>query len=227
MTRQVPAQGADGQEGTALASAAGTVTAMNHDARPAHRPTTPLEVSSVKSRTAFPATLAAALAAVALLAGCSSPAATPEPKPSSTAATQSGEPSAPAEPVPSASPANEFSQEVDGVLYEGTEVAPARVGADAPGQPPAAEAQLTRENYEQLATEQDKYVVYVFEDVDDGGYLWKVFGQSRHGSFRQLSWSLDSGEAGRYGASAEAQAAQFVVDGRVLDRSEYLLFVEP
>lgn len=133
-------------------------------------------------------------------------------------------------PEPSPEPTtnvDEYSQEINGVLYQGTEKAPVRIGTDAPGEAPALQAEVTRETAEELAEGGDKYLVYVFPGLDDGGFLWKVFGMSRHGSFRPLSASLDAGAAGRFPTRDQALAGPFLIDGRGLDRAEYLLFVEP
>ncbi len=162
-----------------------------------------------------------------LLTACSGttePADTP-----TTGATAVVETTAPAEtpspePVETGPVADEYSQVIDGVLYQGTEIAPVRIGTDTPGQPPALEANFPRdEQWKDRATDADKYVVAVGQDLD-GGWLWKVHGMSRHGSFRELD---DNGyKSGIYLPSREAAAAgPFTVDGRVLDRAEYVLIV--
>lgn len=186
-------------------------------------------------------TTAAALVgalALGLLAGCGSdsPAA---PTPSATAAEMTA-PAAPvaAEPAetttppveptetpaePAAPEADAFSQVVDGVVYQGTEKAPVRIGEDTPGQAPAVEASITVENWDTASQDADKYLVYVSPRLD-GGVMYKVFGMSRHGSFRELD-NKDY-EWRTYTTRDEALAAPKIVDGRELDRAEYSLFVE-
>lgn len=119
--------------------------------------------------------------------------------------------------------ADEFSQVINGVLYVGTEKAPVRIGTDTPGQAPALEANFPRDDaWKQRATDADKYVITVGQG--SGGWLWKAFGLSAHGSFRELA---NSGyQAGTYLPSREVAAAgPFVIDGRTLDRAEYVLVV--
>ncbi|ACZ22776.1 hypothetical protein Sked_28740 [Sanguibacter keddieii DSM 10542] len=174
--------------------------------------------------------------ALALITGCSSnsPA---EPAPSATAvettvpaapvAAESAEATpAPAEtteaPVEPAAPeVDEFSQVVDGVVYQGTEKAPVRIGEDTPGQAPAVEPEITVENWDTRTQEADKYLAYVAPI--DGGYYYKIFGLSRHGSFRELD-NKDYGNR-TLPTLEEVLAAPMLVDGRVLDRSEYVLWV--
>lgn len=178
-----------------------------------------------------------ALALAFLVSGCSSdsPAA---PTPSATAA-ETMVPAAPvaAEPAetttapvetteapvePAAPEVDEFSQVVDGVVYQGTEKAPVRIGEDVPGQAPAAEAGLVREGSMQYTEDAGKYMVYVSPGSD--GYFWKVFGMSRHGSFRELDTQDYSWRT--FATRDEAVAAPKTVDGRELDRAEYLLAVD-
>lgn len=176
--------------------------------------------------------------ALALITGCSSnsPA---EPAPSATAvettvpaapvAAESAEATpAPAEtteaPVEPAAPeVDEFSQVVDGVVYQGTEKAPVRIGEDTPGQAPAAEAGLVREGSSEYAQAQNKYIAYVFESPGTG-VIYKIFGLSRHGSFRELDNKDYSSRT--FASLDDALAAPKVVDGRELDRAEYMLFIE-
>src|SRR5690606_20802571 len=120
-------------------------------------PTT-MEVSSVRSskKKILPAHLLGALLAAALLSGCST---SPEPQTSptpdvTTTATPQPDPAEPTSPVasspgvveqdkpvpaaPTRPAVDDFSQVIEGVLYQGTEKAPVRIGADTPGQPPVA-----------------------------------------------------------------------------------------
>lgn len=179
-----------------------------------------------------------ALALGLLISGCSSdsPAA---PTPSATAA-ETMVPAAPvaAEPAettpppvettetpaePAAPEADAYSQVVDGVVYQGTEKAPVRIGEDTPGQAPAAEAGLVREGSSEYAQAQNKYIAYVFESPGTG-VIYKIFGLSRHGSFRELDNKDYSSRT--FASLDDALAAPKVVDGRELDRAEYMLFIE-
>ncbi|NYI59167.1 hypothetical protein [Cellulomonas soli] len=132
----------------------------------------------------------------------------------------------PAPDATTAPVADAYSQVINGVLYQGTETAPVRIGTDTPGQAPAYEVEFLaagREGSTARAEASGKYLVYV-STASSGGYQWKVFGLSKYGSFRELS---NFG----YGASTiptreEAAAGPFTVDGRALDRAEYLLAVD-
>lgn len=154
----------------------------------------------------------------------------------SAAGTPAAQPDVAPEPTEEAAPApvaDEHSQVVNGVLYQGTEIAPVRIGTDTPGQVPAAEAGfVAAEGWEGYAEQADKYVVSLFPGYSDNaggtegghvvGWTWKVFGLSRHGSFRELDSS--GYERGVYLPSREAAlAGPYSVDGRVLDRAEYIL----
>lgn len=166
------------------------------------------------------------------LAACGLPAeAEPATRPVSSAPAPSPPPTADPEPVLPV--ADEFSQVIDGVLYQGTQKAPVRIGTDTPGQPPAAEAGYPsgQESWDEYAQQADKYVVTMAPGYSDNaggtngghvvGWLWKVFGLSQHGSFRELD---NSGyQAGTYLPTREAVlAGPYTVDGRVLERAEYI-----
>jgi len=182
------------------------------------------------------ATIAIALVGAAALAGCSNGATVPEPTDTATSAMQvpddpttapvaggptTAPPTNPTTPPPP--PADENSQVIDGVLYQGTPIAPVRIGDDTPGEAPQAEQGFTSTKWQEYAQNANKYVVSVFQ-TRDGGWIWKVFGLSRHGSFRELG---NSGyQAGHFLSSREeAAAGPFIVDGRELDRAEYILHV--
>lgn len=174
------------------------------------------------------AVIAAVPLAVALtLTGCTTSTESEASAPSTAAATLAAtdDNSTPAE-VPAETPAgpvaDDYSQVVNGVLYQGTATAPVRIGTDTPGQPPAAEATFTREGWKDWVKANNKYAVSVAEG--DGGWLWKAFAVSQYGSVREIS---NSGyQSGTYLPSREAAAAgPFVVDGRTLDRAEFVLVV--
>ncbi len=140
---------------------------------------------------------------------------------------------APAEPTSEATEApapeaDEYSAVIDGVLYQGTASAPVRIGNDTPGKAPAADTgKVPRTELEDTAIAADKYVVYVGRG--DAGFIWKVFGMSRFGSFRELSHGGLSGGVGEtavskpYATVGAALDAPKVVNGRELDRAEYIL----
>ena len=176
--------------------------------------------------------LVGALTTMCLFAGCaavlsSTPAVSESPTATAPASSTSPEPAqeatqTPGEPTPQEPIADEYSQVIDGILYQGTKLAPVRIGTDVPGSPPeAASREPGRMEIEAFAEAENKYLVYVFYSTfsQSGGYS-KVFGTSPHGSFRQLSMShaLESLD--------EAIAYPPTVDDRVLDRAEYLLFIE-
>lgn len=192
----------------------------------ASRATFSTEVRSVKShKTHAVLTLGGAMATGALLAGCAvgTPQSAPAASPTDSATTQaasvaSTDPTA--EPTPEVV-ADEWSQVVDGVLYQGTEIGPVRIGTDTPGQPPAMEPQLPRgAEAEPFTIAANKYLAYVFFSPMSGEAYWKIFGMSRFGTYRQLVMSdpLPSLDA--------ALAAPYVVDGRTLDRAEYMVYIE-
>ena len=181
-------------------------------------------------------TLVALALAGGLLTACSTPAsATPAPAlTSSTTAPVTAATSAPAAttaPAPAPVVADQYSQvTAGGVLVQGSEAAPVRIGTDTMGQAPAVEAQMlpastppAKRNGSALAEANNKYFVYIFKSA--GGWVWKIFGMSPYGSFRVRS---DSGyQAGHYLATRnEALAGPFAVGGRVLDRAEFLEFAE-
>lgn len=145
--------------------------------------------------------------------------------------------------------ADEHSQVVDGVLFQGTERAPIRIGTDVPGQPPALQAQVDPPGTNPadriigtLAEEQDKYLVYIAPTWSDGvggtnggtqtGWMWKLFGLDRFGSFRELSHAGLASTRGEtissepYLSEQAALDAPKMLDGRVLDRAEYVILVE-
>lgn len=147
-------------------------------------------------------------------------------------------PGGPAETVPAA---DEFSQVVGGTLYQGTEKAPVRINTDTPGQPPAAEAgapdyATDPEGMVGYAASADKYLVLVMGTYTDGvggtmggtlkGYGWSAYQQNAYGNFRGLNQQgITSGDP--YPTAEAAAAGPFTVDGRTLDRSEYIMQVVP
>ena len=166
----------------------------------------------------------AALALVAALAftGCSGNSSTAT-SPAVTATAVTTEAPAPVETTPAvvAPVADANSAVIGGVLYQGTAIAPVRIGTDTPGAAPAAEAGFAANaTWKDYVTTADKYAVSVGKG--DGGWIWKVYGMSRYGSFRELG---NSGypEGVYLPSRAAALAGPFIVDGRTLDRSEYIL----
>lgn len=184
--------------------------------------------------------------AVGALASCSRDSgATPDPTPSvSVTPTESpilSETQAPAtDPADTEIVADQFSQVIDGVLYQGTEKAPVRIGTDTPGQPPAAEATTPEFDRSTLDTTPltnaaiaaDKYLIFVMDNYTDGvggtaggtlrGYGWVVYQTNAYGNFKGLSQQgFTSGEP--FPTIEAAVAGPFTVDGRVLDRAEYVV----
>lgn len=179
-----------------------------------------------------------ALAVAALLgvtAACGTPVepAVPSPSRASTATpTQVPSPT----PTPTPTPvADEYSQVINGILYQGTQKAPVRIGTDTPGQPPAVEQawvdewHANREGSNERLEATGKYGVLVFEG--DDGWIWKVFGTDPWGDFSQLAYSglsgpLTEGQWEPYPSLQAALDSPKTLDGRVLDRAEYVLAVD-
>lgn len=171
---------------------------------------------------------------VAVLAGCSN-GSTPQGNetPTTPAVTQTDEPTEKPEVTETAEPTekpavDEFSQEIDGKVYQGTEKAPVRIGTDKPGEIPALQkSNPPLSKGEDMAAEQNKYVVLVGKDPESGMWNWKVRGVSRHGSFRDIerSWESLGSEKGNFKSAKAAMADGFTADGRILDRAEYMLAV--
>ena len=106
-----------------------------------------------------------------------------------------------------------------------TQFADAAIGTDTPGQAPAAEKGFTvGAGAPAYLAEQDKYGVTVSYIRTEGGWMWKVFGPTERGSLRELA-SSGYGEGDLLPTKAAALAGPFVVDGRELDRAEYVLVV--
>jgi len=181
-------------------------------------------------------TAIAAVLTLGVLAACSSDV-TPDPVATAPAATQSPAlektaETAPVEETP-AQPeivADEFSQVVDGVLYQGTEKAPVRIGDDTPGSAPAIDAQIPdvtnlasgwADQMTQVVAS-DKFVVRLTYHGTGGtrdGYNWAVIAENAYGNVKVL-------ESGPVVQSIdEAAAGPFTLDGRTLDRAEYVLIV--
>lgn len=177
------------------------------------------------ARTWAMVTVAFAVAATLTACAPAEPVSTEPTDPPSASTSAPGEPAAPVTPEPAPVPvADEFSQIVDGVLYQGIEGAPVKIGTDVPGQPPADEELMVPGIGETMAKSHNKYLVYVSLSDDRSTYLWKTFGMSRHGSFRSLDSAGYNGSA-KIPTEADALAAPKTASGRVLDRSEYFLGV--
>ena len=180
----------------------------------------------------LPALAALALAG-ALLTGCASSApatpaavtATTTAAPATAAASSTSAPTATT--TPAAPVADKFSQVVNGHLYQGTQAAPVKIGTDTPGAPPAAQASLpaTLPAATALAKSSGKYLVlvtlrYAPDDMmaqrPPVGYYWAIYGVNEYGTWRALV-------KGDVATKAEGLAAPKVLDGRELDRSEYIL----
>lgn len=182
-------------------------------------------------------TAIAAVLALGALAACSSDI-TPEPVATTPVATQAPEPAETTEPAPvettPAEPevvADEYSIVIDGVLYQGTEKAPVLIGEDTPGLAPAIDAQVPDTTTvaggwaEQGAqvVEAGKYLVRVTVHMNQAnvldGYNWAVIAENDYGNIKVL----ESGPA--VATIDEAAAGPFTLDGRTLDRAEYVVIV--
>ena len=197
------------------------------------------KITMTANRT-LPALITLALAAT-LLTGCASatpatpatPAAlTTAAAPAAAAATSSA-PAPTATNAPAAPVADKNSQVVDGKLYQGTELAPVKIGADTPGQAPAiqASAPKTLQGAGATAKAAGKYLVsiaprYAQSGGQGGvvGYSWAIYGYNEYGTYRAIAdQGLTNGD--RFPTRDAALAAPKVIDGRTLDRAEYVLVV--
>lgn len=129
--------------------------------------------------------------------------------------------------------ADAYSQVIGGVLYAGTEDAPVKIGSDVPGQAPAAEATFPGSvgDFEAfkaaaIAIDGSKYTVLIAPVLPPGGiagesevlgYQWGVFRVNEYGNWKSAS------KSGTFATKQEAVDAPKTIDGRVLDRSEYVL----
>ena len=149
-----------------------------------------------------------------------------------------GTTSAAPEPTPVPTPtvvADEFSQVVDGTLFQGTAGAPVKIGDDAVGVAPAAEATFpVHGGFEAIkpaarALDTAKYTVvvaptYGASDVAaEGpilGYRWLIFRVNEYGNWK-------AGEASSsvtpFPTQEAAASAPHTLDGRVLDRAEFVI----
>ena len=172
-----------------------------------------------------------ALVATLTLAGCSND----EPTTTGQVSVPSASASASASVAPASTPvvvADEFSQVVDGVVIQGTAGAPVKIGADIPGQAPAAEATFpVHGGFEAIkpaaiALDAAKYTVIVSKDYapDDTmaqgpavGYQWRTFRINEYGNWKA------SDKSGTLPTKQAAIDAPKTLDGRTLDRSEYVI----
>jgi len=116
---------------------------------------------------------------------------------------------------------------VNGVLYQGTEKAPVKIGTDTPGQAPTAQASVPTElpDASALAKASGKYLVlvtlrYAPDDTTGQrpavGYNVHIYGINEYGTWRALVTVPVA-------TKAEGLATPVVLDGRTLDRSEYIV----
>lgn len=185
------------------------------------------------------ATVAAAL--VLTLATACTTSTTPAPEQTTTAPAVQETPapvetSAPVETTEPEIVADENSQVIDGVLYQGTEIAPVRIGDDTPGQEPALEATIPDTSVggtelvaigEQVE-DAGKYLVTVTWSLNGSnerdGYCWIVDKRNEWGNIKSVAnQGLTTGDP--LATVDEAAAGPFVVDGRTLDRAEYVLII--
>lgn len=185
-------------------------------------------------------TLTALALAGALLTGCSSTpaasAATPAALTAAAAATTA--PAATTTPAPAAATttpvatAGPYDQLIGGKLYQGTELAPVKIGADTPGQAPALNATLPKYNGNNIsamtaaAEAANKYLVLIGPSTDStgkiDGYSWTVYAKNEYGNFRGVA--NQGGTTGDpYATPGAAASGPFIVDGRALDAAEFVL----
>jgi len=178
---------------------------------------------------------AAATAGVLLLAGCSSSTGQEVP---TAAASATSAPAVTEQPAPETEAPKDPSREVtiDGVTYTGTEEAPLKIGDDTPGQPPALEAGVPQENLmangEKIADQ--KYVVAI-TGVHEGntdkiiGWKWLLYYFNDHGSYKPVeavgAKAPQLGFTDPFPTRDAAIDAPKTLNGRTLDRSEYVLVV--
>lgn len=128
------------------------------------------------------------------------------------------------------------SQVVNGVLYQGTAAAPVRIGTDTPGAAPAAEAGFPSPLSDfavfkaaAIAVDATKYTVAIAPKhaLDDPaaekapiGYVWRVFRVNQYGSWKAVTTD-DVPEV--FSTRKAATEAPKTLDGRTLDRAEYVL----
>jgi hypothetical protein len=135
--------------------------------------------------------------------------------------------------APAAPVADANSQIVAGVLYQGTASAPVRIGTDTPGAAPAAEAGFpSMSNFDafkaaSIALGPVKYTVVVNAKFSDGssaklGYMWQVFRTNEYGHWTA---AVKHGDTETFPTQQAAIGAPKSLDGRTLDRAEYVLVV--
>jgi hypothetical protein len=167
---------------------------------------------------------AAAAPAAVTVATTTAPAAETTPAPVETT---------PAVVAPVAPVADANSQVVAGVLYQGTPSAPVRIGTDTPGQAPAVDGTIPDPKADfaafkaaSRALAPTKYTVVIAPAyaADDNaaqgpvvGYRWMVLTTNEYGTYKAGARSapLPTRDA--------ALADPKVLDGRALDRSEYVI----
>jgi hypothetical protein len=133
---------------------------------------------------------------------------------------------APVETTP-APVADANSAVVNGVLYQGTEKAPVKIGTDVPGLAPAAQASVPTKlpDASALAKASGKYLVLVTpryatsDQMGTGapvGFYVYIYGVNEYGTWRALVTVPVA-------TKSEGLATPVVLDGRTLDRAEYIL----
>lgn len=185
--------------------------------------------------------VATALTAGMILGGCSND---PAPSNTTTVAAPTDTTPAPAqtpvaeptETTPAAPEVDEFSQVIDGKVYQGTENAPVRIGDDTPGKAPKAEKKFpTKGGFKKIkpaaiALDPQKYTVVVSPVPKNigaanspiAGYHWMVFRVNQWGGWKAGEDSTLLG-IDLYPTAKAAANAEHTLDGRVLDRAEYVI----
>jgi len=135
------------------------------------------------------------------------------------------------EPVKEPEPeivADEYSQVIDGKLYQGSKELPVLIGEDTPGKPPAFEAEkpTIQGISPQLKGKNKKYLIGIMEAGSDG-YYWAI--EAPNSSKLANSIKLWGDTKGYFPTvkAARKSVENYKIDGqRKLNRAEYILVVQ-
>ncbi|WP_448060432.1 hypothetical protein [Cellulomonas hominis] len=181
--------------------------------------------------------------AIGALAACSADAdAVPEPQTSASVTSPAAPEPQASTPAPSVAPeptgpvADEFSQVVGGVLFQGTERAPVKIGDDTPGRPPAIDATVPDQMVSGDAFVQTlgqiidsgKYAVLIGPSLNSQnepeGFNWTTWRRNEYGNIKAID-NLGGTTGDAFPTIDAAMAGPFTADGRVLDRAEYVIIL--
>ncbi len=183
----------------------------------------------MNAKTRIPALALTAALGLALLGACST-----APAQTVTPATPAGVTGAPATQAPETAPTEApaeapVAEPTEAPVDAKVDVNRPRIGQDTPGQAPAVETAgvdgHSNDAVEAAVRSADKYAVLVTPHTD-GTYMMKVFGVNSRGGFSALSESgMGTRNDPAYPSKAAALAAAPMLNGRQLDRAEYILVV--